>query len=57
MHIDSFTITALVVFVIMLAVFVRFCMVKVCGMAATHLHGRQDQPDGRQASNHPDDAS
>jgi hypothetical protein len=36
MYIDSLTITALVVFFIMLAVFVRFCMVKVCGMTATH---------------------
>jgi len=34
MHIDTYTVTALVVFVIMLAVFVRFCQVKVCGMAA-----------------------
>jgi hypothetical protein len=41
MEIDRFTITALLVFIIMLAVFVRFCMVKVCGMAAMHWHGRQ----------------
>ena len=34
MYIDSFTVTALVVFIVMLAVFVRFCMIKVCGTAA-----------------------
>lgn len=34
MHIDSLTITAFVVFIVMLAVFVRFCMVKVCTVAA-----------------------
>ena len=48
MHIDSLTVTALVVFIIMLAVFVRFCMVKVCGMAATRMHGTQDTQDRAQ---------
>lgn len=57
MQIDRLTITALVVFIIMLAVFVRFCMVKVCGMAATHLHGRQDQPGSQQTGSHAEDAS
>jgi len=43
MYIDSFTVTALVVFIVMLAVFVRFCMVKVCGMAAMHRHESRDE--------------
>ncbi|MGB5541675.1 MAG: hypothetical protein WBO37_16460 [Gammaproteobacteria bacterium] len=46
MHIDSLTVTALVVFIIMLAVFVRFCRVKVCGMAATRMHDTQDKAQG-----------
>lgn len=53
MYIDSFTVTALVVFVIMLAVFVQFCRVKVCGMAARHgreMQDRQDKPQGRDPS-------
>lgn len=57
MQIDSLTITALVVFIIMLAVFVRFCMVKVCGMAAMHLHGMQEQPGRQQNSSGGGDAS
>lgn len=50
MYIDSFTVSALVVFVIMLAVFVHFCRVKVCGMAAMRgreMQDRQDKPQGR----------
>jgi hypothetical protein len=39
MYIDSLTITALVVFVIALALFIRFCMMSVCGMQASHPHG------------------
>jgi hypothetical protein len=48
MYIDSFTVTALVVFIVMLAVFVRFCMVKVCGMAAMHRHDNRDRQGGAQ---------
>ena len=48
MHIDSLTVTALVVFIIMLAVFVRFCMVKVCGMAASRMQGTQASQDKAQ---------
>jgi len=48
MYIDSFTVTALVVFIIMLAVFVRFCMVKVCGMAAMHRHDKRHKQGGAQ---------
>jgi hypothetical protein len=40
MYIDGWTITALVLFLIMLAVFVRFCRVKVCGPAARYGHDR-----------------
>jgi hypothetical protein len=32
MYIDSLTITALVVFVIALALFVRYCIMSVCGL-------------------------
>jgi hypothetical protein len=32
MYIDSLTITALVVFVIALALFIRFCMMSDCGV-------------------------
>ncbi len=46
MTIDSWTITALVVFIIMLAVFVRFCQVKVCAMIATRNQDRQDDASG-----------
>lgn len=45
MHIDSLTITALIIFIIMLGVFVRFCMVKVCTVAAMQWHGRSDAQD------------
>jgi hypothetical protein len=34
-YIDSLTITALVIFVVSLVVFVRFCMMTVCGMRST----------------------
>jgi hypothetical protein len=42
MHIDSLTLTALIVFVIMLAVFVRFCRVKVCGNINAYRQDKQD---------------
>ena len=32
MYIDSLTIAALLVFVVTVAAFVRFCLVKVCGL-------------------------
>ena len=32
MYIDSLTITALVVFVIAMALFIRFCMMSECGL-------------------------
>jgi hypothetical protein len=32
MYIDSLTITALVVFVIALGLFIRFCILSVCGL-------------------------
>ena len=32
MYIDSLTVTALVLFVAALAFFIRFCLVKVCGL-------------------------
>ena len=35
MYIDSLTITALVVFVIALALFIRFCIVAMCGVQTT----------------------
>jgi hypothetical protein len=47
MHIDSLTITALLVFIIMLAVFVRFCKVKVCGMAGMQWRGPEDGKDSQ----------
>jgi hypothetical protein len=40
MYIDGWTITALVIFLVMLAVFVRFCRVKLCGTVAPY---RQDR--------------
>ncbi|MDH3980564.1 MAG: hypothetical protein OEU91_08640 [Gammaproteobacteria bacterium] len=39
MYIDSLTITALVVFVIALALFIRFCVMSVCGMQAARPRG------------------
>jgi hypothetical protein len=44
MYIDSLTITALVVFVIALALFIRFCMMSVCGMQPRNLHGGDETP-------------
>jgi hypothetical protein len=32
MYIDSLTITALIIFIGALYLFIRFCMIKVCGM-------------------------
>jgi hypothetical protein len=32
MYIDSLTITALVLFVVAISVFVRFCMIRHCGL-------------------------
>ena len=47
MYIDGFTVTALLLFIIMLAVFVRFCKVKVCGMALARQHdGQGGTPQG-----------
>lgn len=43
MYIDGFTVAALVVFIIMLAVFISFCRLKVCGMTATRLPDEQDK--------------
>ena len=38
MYIDSLTITGLIVFVIAMALFIRFCMMSVCGLQATDTH-------------------
>ena len=33
MYIDSLTLVAVVVFIVALAAFVRFCIIKVCGLS------------------------
>ena len=50
MYIDSLTITALVVFIISLVVFVRFCMMTVCGMRPTkRKHDNSETPKARRS--------
>ncbi len=43
MYIDSLTITALVIFFIFFALFVKFCLLKVCG--GTPRESREDSRD------------
>jgi hypothetical protein len=43
MYIDSLTITALVVFVVALALFIRFCVMSVCGMQPRNPRGHSGE--------------
>lgn len=39
MYIDSLTITALILFVVAISAFVRFCMIKYCGLTTANKRG------------------
>jgi len=39
MYIDSLTITALILFVVAISVFVRYCMIKYCGLKKANKRG------------------
>lgn len=43
MYIDSLTITALVVFVIALGLFIRFCLMSECGLQSQGQRGKRGE--------------
>ena len=49
MYLDSLTITALVIFAVFFGVFVKYCIINICGMPAERAHvDAADKDESRQ---------